>query len=180
MLVYHYSPSSLFSFVNPYNDNFDMDISNITGDSYEEICDNYITLLSKDVTIGIPHNLDYYTRQFKMVPNKWHQYYFGRLETIVRMINDGVINKNKKHNISELYLPQEIKFYNNISFINSVTTNNAVYNGIKLRKYFVLGLQETDLFDEEINDIEVNENILNCVIHNLDIFDLYIESRNVG
>lgn len=178
MQVLHYRPSALESFVEPYNDKFDLNIFNIYGNSYEELCDNYRSLVTQNVTIGIPHNLNFYLEQFKVVPNIWHRYYFGRLETIVRMLNDGVIDKNKKHNISELYLPQEIKFYNHIDCITSVTTNNAVYHGIGLKKYHTLGLQESEYFNEIIYDVNITEEMLEAIIHNLDIFDLYIEDRN--
>lgn len=182
MKTYHITPPQYNFIVDDWNDIIDHNIVNISGNTYEEMCDDYSDKCKIDCVIGIPHDLEFYLNQFKMVPNIWHQYYFGRLETITRMINDNIIDKNKKHNISELFVPQEIKFYNYIDFIVSVTTNNAVYNGIKLKKYHVLGLQESQWFNEdEINNSQPTAEICETIEHNLKSFDLFIEEkRNVG
>ena len=75
-------------------------------------------------------------------PNKLVSWCFGRIFFINKLLQMGIINRNRKHHLLGCSLPDEFKYYSKYhhSFLDSVDTSNPVLFGLKRDRYFVSGM----------------------------------------
>ena len=77
----------------------------------------------------------------KLDTNRFVSLMKNRQQLITRLLNDGVINTEKKHHLLGCWLPQEFKFYKDgYDWIDSIDTSNPVLHGIEGELYEDEGL----------------------------------------
>ena len=114
------------------------DIGVVQGKTYGELVRCYIAMDKelKVEKIAISFDYSYYLTVFPH-PNKWVSYMMGRIMTLTRMLNDGIINKNKPHHLLGCAHPREFSFYQGPEFkwIESLDTSSPIVHGIKKVAY---------------------------------------------
>lgn len=151
----------------------------IQGKTYDDIVQCY-TVLDKtfDVDkIAISFDYSYYYEKAYPHPNKWVSMALGRQKTIMRLLNDGIINTNKPHHLLGCALPIEFMFYrNDFPWIESLDTSNPVVHGILGIRYEPGGLydkQSIKLVDLIHHRPTLNE--LTHIYHNIQKFREIVE-----
>jgi len=110
----------------------------VQGKTYEELVSCY-AFLDCDLNVdklAISFDYSYYLTVFPH-PNKWVSYMMGRVMTLGRMFNEGVINKNKPHHLLGCAHPREFSFYAGpeFSWIETLDTSSPVVHGLKNIEY---------------------------------------------
>jgi len=121
----------------------------VQGKTYEEAKECYIETdkwvdkiaFSFDCQFYIPSDIDPDLLSDEKKLFLWME---GRKNTILRLLMDGVINKDKEHHLLGTALPQEIYTYHSLPFISSVDTSNPIVHGLKEKKYGENGLQRKE------------------------------------
>ena len=152
----------------------------VQGDSYEEIvrCYRYLDQVANVNMIAISFDYSYYE---KLVPhpNKYISWMLGRITLLGRLLQDGVVNTNRKHHLLGVALPQEGLYYRsaNYDWIYSMDTSNPVVHGMKGIRYFDFGLldKESQKLHELINSPEPIDNL---VYENISHFRWFWNSNN--
>ena len=122
--------------------------------------------------IAIPFHLPYYQSLIKN-PNKDVSNMLGRVSLLGSLLQDGVINVNKKHHLLGVSLPQEGIYYKDsqFGFITSVDSSSPILHGLKNITYECWGLQKkepTKMFT--LIDAEYTNECYECVDFNIKTF----------
>lgn len=104
----------------------------VQGKSYTDLVSCYIYM---DETIGVDKiaiSFDYsYYREICPHPNKWMSYAMGRIQTLSRLQEDGIINKDKPHHLLGCALPIEFMFYRQgFDWIETLDTSSPIVHGL--------------------------------------------------
>lgn len=104
----------------------------VQGKSYEELVQCYQYL---DEVIGVDKlaiSFDYsYYLEICPHPNKWMGFTNGRVQTLSRLLKDGIINKNKPHHLLGCALPIEFLFYREgFDWIETIDTSSPIVHGL--------------------------------------------------
>lgn len=105
----------------------------VQGKSYGELVKCYTAFDRWGVDkIAISFDYSYYTEVFPH-PNKWVAFMMGRVLTLTRMLNDGVINTKKPHHLLGCAHPREFSFYTGPQFdwIETLDTSSPIVHGLK-------------------------------------------------
>lgn len=105
----------------------------VQGKNYGELVKCYTALDRMGVDkLAISFDYSYYAEVFPH-PNKWVAFMMGRVLTLIRMLNEGVINKNKPHHLLGCAHPREFSFYTHSEFnwIETLDTSSPVVHGLK-------------------------------------------------
>ena len=88
-------------------------------------------------SIAVPHgtglvSFDYsYYLEVCPHPNKWMGYTMGRIQTLTRLLQDGIINKDKPHHLLGCSLPIEFMFYRTgFDWIETIDTSSPIVHGL--------------------------------------------------
>lgn len=104
----------------------------VQGKTYEELvmCYQYMDKTLEVDKIAISFDYSYYT---KLVPhpNKWMSFALGRAQTLINMMKDGIINKDKPHHLLGCALPIEFFFYREgFEWIETIDTSSPIVHGL--------------------------------------------------
>ena len=110
----------------------------VQGKNYGELVKCY-TFMDGTINvdkIAISFDYSYYQEVFPH-PNKWVSFMMGRVMTLTRLMNDGIINKNKPHHLLGCAHPREFSFYQGPEFnwIDTLDTSSPIVHGIKKVRY---------------------------------------------
>ena len=110
----------------------------VQGKKYGELvkCYTFMDQAADVDKIAISFDYSYYQEVFPH-PNKWVSFMMGRVMTLTRLMNDGIINKNKPHHLLGCAHPREFSFYQGSEFnwINTLDTSSPIVHGVKKIKY---------------------------------------------
>ena len=137
----------------------------VQGNSYEECVECYKAMA--DMCDKIAFNISYGPRT---APIK-HRCDI-RPAMLLRMLEEGIIRKDKPHHLLGILLPQEMKFYrdqpNKFFWIDSVDTSNPVIAGIHLVRYYSWGMDyKISSGIEEYMDEEMSVEQKNLIEQNI-------------
>jgi hypothetical protein len=125
---------SFYSDSSEYIENDSKLIGVVQGKSYDELVKCY-TKLDKSFSvdkIAISFDYSYYAEVFPH-PNKWVAFMMGRVLTLTRLLNDGIINTNKPHHLLGCAHPREFSFYTSkeYNWIDTLDTSSPIVHGLK-------------------------------------------------
>lgn len=149
----------------------------VQGKTYKDIvkCYNFMNIYADKIAISFDYS--YYLTQYKS-NNIWINYMLGRINLLNKLIEDNIINYDKKHHLLGVALPQEVKYYNNkkFKFIDSIDTSNPIVHGIKNIQYDNNGLlnKETIMLADLI-DYPKDKINMDIVKYNIYKFKQFIE-----
>lgn len=146
------------------------------GSNYKEMCDCYKAIEPWCDKVCIGFDTSWLGDNIKS-SNPWVKMAGGRVQTLIRMDDDGIINRSKKHHLLGIALPQEMKHYQlfqgagTFRWIDSVDTSNPVVHGLKKIVYTDDGLlqKETQKLYTLIN-AEVSPDQWSYIEHNIKTF----------
>lgn len=104
----------------------------VQGKSYQDLvqCYEYLDTVIGVDKIAISFDYSYYLEVCPH-PNKWMGYTLGRAQTLTRLLNDNVINKDKPHHLLGCALPIEFMFYRTgFDWIDTVDTSSPIVHGL--------------------------------------------------
>ena len=104
----------------------------VQGKSYEDIvqCYDYFDNVIGVDKIAISFDYSYYLEVCPH-PNKWMGYALGRVQTLTRLLQDGVINTEKPHHLLGCALPIEFMFYRKeFKWLESLDTSNPIVHAL--------------------------------------------------
>ena len=128
----HGTIDSAVHFLTNYHDLPGNCIGVVQGKTYDEIVKCYRFMdRSADVNkIAISFDYSYYLDVCPH-PNKWMGYTLGRIQTLTRLLEDGIINTKKPHHLLGCALPIEFMFYRlGFDWIDTIDTSSPVVHGI--------------------------------------------------
>ena len=146
------------------------------GKSYKDLVNCYHLIEPHCDKVAISFNSPWYIEE-ENPENVMEAFMYGRQRTLMRLVEDGVINKSKKHHLLGVALPQEMVLYGKMQaagmcqWIDSVDTSNPVVHGLYQIKYAPEGLpfkRSTKLYT--MIDQEVNYRQMDCIEHNIHKF----------
>lgn len=114
----------------------------VQGKSYEDLvnCYQYLDKVIDVDKIAISFDYSYYL-ELCPHPNKWMAYAMGRVQTLSRLSEDGIINEAKPHHLLGCALPIEFLFYREgFDWIESLDTSNPVVHALRDITYEYGGL----------------------------------------
>jgi hypothetical protein len=172
----HHTIYKAVMFKKTYPDLPGKSIGVVQGKSYDELILCYKTLDQLGVDkIAISFDYSYY-REVCNHPNKWMAFTLGRVQTLTRMLNEGIINKNKPHHLLGCSLPIEFLFYREgFEWIETMDTSSPVVHGLLNTLYEPGGLVNkqsiklVDLLhanptDEQVKLIQANVSLFRSYI----------------
>ena len=147
----------------------------VQGKNYEECAHLYMWLdhiLGPEDKIAFSFDSKWYAKAYPH-PNKLVSWCFGRIFFINRLMQDGIINKDRKHHLLGCSLPMEFMYYRREehSFIDSVDSSNPVTAGLKSIRYGAFGLNskpEGKMCD--MMDSQVTHHSVWNITHNINLF----------
>jgi hypothetical protein len=104
----------------------------VQGKSYADIvqCYDYFDNIIGVDKIAISFDYSYYLEVCPH-PNKWMGYALGRVQTLTRLLNDGVINTKKPHHLLGCALPIEFMFYREgFEWLESLDTSSPIVHAL--------------------------------------------------
>lgn len=104
----------------------------VQGRTYEDIvnCYQYLDEVINVDKIAISFDYSYYLEVCPH-PNKWMGYTIGRVQTLTRLLKDGIINKDKPHHLLGCALPIEFMFYRcGFDWIDTIDTSSPIVHGL--------------------------------------------------
>lgn len=149
----------------------------VQGKSYEDLvnCYQYLDEVINVNKIAISFDYSYYLKVCPH-PNKWMGYVNGRVQTLTRLLDDGIINKNKPHHLLGCALPIEFLFYREgFEWIKSLDTSNPIVHGLNNIVYEPGGLiskQSVKLVD--LIHAEPTNEQLNAIMWNISCFRTFV------
>lgn len=146
------------------------------GKNYDDYIKCYRSIEPYCDKVGISFDCSWY-RDGVDTDNPWTQLAMGRVNTLMRMVGDGIINRNKPHHLLGVSVPQEMAIYSafqkdgDFEWIDSVDTSNPVVHGLKGIKYADSGLlsKESKKLYTMIN-AEVSDEQWQLIEHNIKTF----------
>ena len=150
----------------------------VQGKSYEDIvqCYNYLDNEIGVDKIAISFDYSYYLEVCPH-PNKWMSYALGRVQTLTRLLNDGVINTKKPHHLLGCALPIEFMFYRQgFDWLESLDTSNPIVHALLGIGYEPGGLDSKKSLKliELLNTPEPSVATMHTINHNIKYFKSYI------
>jgi hypothetical protein len=129
-------------FKEKYSDLPGKSIGVVQGKSYEDLvnCYQYLDKVIDVDKIAISFDYSYYL-ELCPHPNKWMAYAMGRVQTLTRLLEDGIINEAKPHHLLGCALPIEFLFYREgFDWIESLDTSNPIVHALRDITYEYGGL----------------------------------------
>lgn len=101
----------------------------VQGEDYEALTNCYLEVAKNCDEIAISFNYKFYE---EMLPDSRYldAWCIGRKLLICQWIEEGIIDKSKRHHLLGCSLPQEFKFYANFDWIYSLDTSNPIVHGL--------------------------------------------------
>lgn len=148
----------------------------VQGENFDDYVRCYRAIAPYCDRIGISFDCSWYKEGIKS-DNPWVQQAGGRLRTLIRMDEMGVIDHYKQHHLLGVSLPQEMEHYRlfqesgGFNWITSVDTSNPVVHGLKGIAYTSDGLQskETQKLYTLVNSW-VDADQFDTIMHNIKQF----------
>ena len=150
----------------------------VQGANYNECAHLYIWLdqnLGPEDKIAFSFDSLWYELAFPH-PNKLVSWCFGRIFFINKLMQDGIINKERKHHLLGCSLPQEFRYYNNTchSFLDSVDTSSPIMAGITTTLYSEEGLfHKSSVKMCDIMNQEIDQKTWAKIRHNIQAFETF-------
>lgn len=150
----------------------------VQGRTYEDIvnCYQYLDEVINVDKIAISFDYSYYLEVCPH-PNKWMGYTVGRVQTLTRLLKDGIINKDKPHHLLGCALPIEFMFYRcGFNWIDTIDTSSPIVHGLLGLDYEYGGLvnkQSIKLVDLLHAIPSVDQ--MNIVYKNIKYFSSYVK-----
>lgn len=137
----------------------------VQGKDYKDLVDCY-RYLDEEINvdkIAISFDYSYYLKVCPH-PNKWMGFVNGRVQTLSKMLDEGIININKPHHLLGCALPIEFMFYRDSKFnwLETLDTSNPIVHGLLDIKYEQGGLLDkqsiklVDLLHADPNRDQIN------------------------
>lgn len=92
----------------------------------------------------------------------------GRRKAIFNMLNDGIININKKHHLLGCTLAQEFAYYKNLGFIETIDTSNPIVAGFEKKWYPIQEKPESAI--DDYHYAPINDDMYCCIMYNVKKF----------
>ena len=150
----------------------------VQGKSYEDIvqCYDYLDNVIGVDKIAISFDYSYYLEVCPH-PNKWMGYALGRVQTLTRLLNDGVINTKKPHHLLGCALPIEFMFYREgFEWLESLDTSSPIVHALLDFGYEPGGLvsKKSIKLIELLNTPEPTVAAMHTIRHNIQYFRSYV------
>ena len=150
----------------------------VQGKSYEDLvqCYDYLDNVIGVDKIAISFDYSYYLEVCPH-PNKWMGYALGRVQTLTRLLNDGVINTEKPHHLLGCALPIEFMFYREgFKWLDSLDTSNPIVHALLDFGYEPGGLvsKKSIKLIELLNTPEPTVAAMHTIRHNIHYFRSYV------
>ena len=150
----------------------------VQGKSYEDIvqCYDYLDNIIGVDKIAISFDYSYYL-EICPHPNKWMGYALGRVQTLTRLLQDGVINTEKPHHLLGCALPIEFMFYRKeFKWLESLDTSNPIVHALLGIGYEPGGLDAKKSLKliELLNTPEPSVATMHTIKHNIQYFRSYV------
>lgn len=148
----------------------------VQGSTYEELIDTYRKIAFDDRVgkVGISFDSSCYLGgdgANNPTLSREASFMRGRSRFLAYLEEENIVNREKPHHLLGCSLPQEMYFYRNVDWIESVDTSSPVVNGLMNIKYSIIGLESkpsTKLFT--LIDSEVTAEQLQTVKYNIMMF----------
>lgn len=134
----------------------------VQGSTYEELFNTYTKIAFDDRVgkVGISFDSSCYLTDPTAPAGLSREALFmrGRSKFLSMLEEKNKANRNKPHHLLGCSLPQEMYFYQQLSWVESVDTSSPVVNGLLGNKYSVTGLETKPsvklftLIDDEVRD----------------------------
>ena len=150
----------------------------VQGKSYADLvqCYDYLDNIINVDKIAISFDYSYYLEVCPH-PNKWMGYTLGRVQTLTRLLNDGVINTEKPHHLLGCALPIEFMFYREgFKWLDSLDTSNPIVHALLDFGYEPGGLvsKKSIKLIELLNTPEPSVAAMHTINHNIQYFRSYV------
>ena len=150
----------------------------VQGKSYSDLvqCYDYLDNIIGVDKIAISFDYSYYLEVCPH-PNKWMGYTLGRVQTLTRLLNDGVINTKKPHHLLGCALPIEFMFYRQgFKWLESLDTSNPIVHALLDFGYEPGGLvsKKSIKLIELLNTPEPSVAAMHTIKHNIQYFRSYV------
>jgi hypothetical protein len=150
----------------------------VQGKSYEDIvqCYEYLDNVIGVDKIAISFDYSYYLEVCPH-PNKWMGYALGRVQTLTRLLQDGVINTKKPHHLLGCALPIEFMFYRQgFEWLESLDTSNPIVHALLGLGYEPGGLdaKKSIKLIELLNTPEPSVATMHTIKHNILYFRSFV------
>jgi len=150
----------------------------VQGKSYEDLvqCYDYLDNVIGVDKIAISFDYSYYL-EICPHPNKWMGYTLGRVQTLTRLLEDGVINTEKPHHLLGCALPIEFMFYREgFDWIESLDTSSPIVHALLGIGYEPGGLatKKSLKLIELLNTPEPSVATMHTINHNIKYFRSYV------
>lgn len=137
-------------------------IVTIHGKTYQELVNAYKYFDKHDVKIAFNFAEGIYKEMGDGNPVE------GRRKAIFNMLNDGIININKKHHLLGCTLAQEFAYYKNLGFIETIDTSNPVVSGLEKKWYPIQEKPESAI--DDYHYIPIDDDMYCCIMYNVKKF----------
>ena len=150
----------------------------VQGKSYADLvqCYDYLDNIIGVDKIAISFDYSYYLEVCPH-PNKWMGYALGRVQTLTRLLNDGVINTKKPHHLLGCALPIEFMFYREgFEWLESLDTSSPIVHALLDFGYEPGGLvsKKSIKLIELLNTPEPTVAAMYTIRHNIQYFRSYV------
>jgi len=151
----------------------------VQAKSYEEAVACYMILKQIGYKkIAFSYGAQYYNNLFPH-PNEFVGKMMGRILTLHKMWDEGVITIKDKIHLLGCALPQEFTYYKqlmDLEVIQSLDTSNPIIHGLKGIKYEHYGLKEKDPTKiDQLEEVEITSDVLYNINHNLIKFKQFLK-----
>ena len=151
----------------------------VQAKTFEEAIACYLSLKHLDYKkIAFSYGAEYYNILFPH-PNKLVGKMMGRIATIHRMWEMGIIQKEDKIHLLGCAFPQEFAYYKklmDLGVIESLDTSNPIIHGLKGIKYEHYGLKEKDPTKiDQLEEVKLTSDVLYDINHNLTKFKQFLK-----
>ncbi len=151
----------------------------VQAKSFEEAVACYVSLrLIGYEKIAFSYGAQYYNDLFPH-PNKFVGKMMGRIMTIHKMWDMGIIKPTDKIHLLGCALPQEFAYYKklmDLGIIESLDTSNPIIHGLKGIKYEHYGLKEKDPTKiDQLEEVKLTSDVLYNINHNLIKFKQFLK-----
>ena len=128
--------------------------------------------------IAFSYGAQYYNDLFPH-PNKFVGKMMGRIMTIHKMWDMGIIEPTDRIHLLGCALPQEFAYYKklmDLGIIESLDTSNPIIHGLKGIRYEHYGLKEKDPTKiDQLEEVELTSDVLYNINHNLIKFKQFLK-----